>query len=296
LEDSCGDCGVKCGAHDIAFPKYCCSVAGKNTCTALGSTTHCDGCNSPCSGNTNTCCLLSPVTAGSDTFYGCRDTTRDINYCGPNCLDCTDPANGGANFLCCKGKCVFVDDTDLNCGCDDVRACSVGTGSVCCQPTVPPPALLALASQFTCTALQTMSNCGFCNNACGGPGTPACCPDDVMDPLSSGCTNLLTDMNNCGKCGRVCDALTEQCCSGECRSLYEMDNCGLCGRQCNAASQLCCGPGLPNCQNYLTSNTACGCPATPQNCQSLMAPPENHDGAYTCCKGKCFPTWENCMD
>jgi len=293
-ENSCGDCGVKCGDKDIAQPKYCCSGT-PNTCTTIGTTDNCNGCGDDCIaagtfGFAPACCMLGTVQAGAPTQFACKETYSDTNYCGAGCVDC---AQMGANFICCRGQCVFTDGTASACGCDANRPCA--TGNECCFPPVAPTPG-DLADWDICTPLQTTTDCSACGDFC--VGTTACCPT-MADPLRSTCQDLQSDPNNCGKCGRVCDATSEQCCSGECRSIFEMDNCGSCGNQCVISTELCCKDrfGNPDCAPYSNVPTMCGCPAPNfQDCTALIPPPENHDGSYTCCKGHCFPTWENCMD
>jgi hypothetical protein len=72
-----------------------------------------------------------------------------------------------------------------------------------------------------------------------------CCTD------SDTCTDLNTDVNNCGSCGRACrpnetcnvgvctcdgvscnDTATTQCCGNACISITDDMNCGACGNFC----------------------------------------------------------------
>ncbi|XP_044482876.1 protein GRIM REAPER [Mangifera indica] len=46
------------------------------------------------------------------------------------------------------------------------------------------------------------------------------------------CRNILSDMNNCGRCGVKCK-FGERCCNGRCTSVVYNDNhCGKCNRKC----------------------------------------------------------------
>ncbi|XP_047306977.1 protein GRIM REAPER-like [Impatiens glandulifera] len=46
------------------------------------------------------------------------------------------------------------------------------------------------------------------------------------------CRNVLSDRNNCGKCGKKCKQW-ERCCNGKCTNVgYNKSNCGKCGHKC----------------------------------------------------------------
>jgi hypothetical protein len=52
------------------------------------------------------------------------------------------------------------------------------------------------------------------------------------------CTDLLSDSNNCGACGRPCTS-GRTCCNAYCADLTTDDlNCGACGFLCDSLS--CC--------------------------------------------------------
>ncbi|XP_047307314.1 protein GRIM REAPER-like [Impatiens glandulifera] len=46
------------------------------------------------------------------------------------------------------------------------------------------------------------------------------------------CRNVLSDRNNCGKCGKKCKQC-ERCCKGKCTNVgNNKSNCGKCGHKC----------------------------------------------------------------
>src|SRR5579862_3013462 len=85
-----------------------------------------------------------------------------------------------------------------------------------------------------CAFLQTdINNCGFCGNSC--TGTATCCSGMCVDVLTTGA------INNCGKCGNVCTGINPTCCNGFCTDLSsDLANCGACLHSCGQG-QLCCG-------------------------------------------------------
>lgn len=126
--------------------------------------------------------------------------------------------------------------------------------------------------------------------------------------------NLLTDSNNCGKCGSVCPSngafgdlnMTTQCIGGQCRRLCssnsntdfvdcngqvddgcevdlrsDLDNCGACGRKCPEGTAACIN-GDCGCPSGLT---LCGCTGACSivNCVDL-AVNSSHCGA---CGNRC---------
>src|SRR6202035_5793672 len=95
---------------------------------------------------------------------------------------------------------------------------------------------------------------GTCKNL---PKNPCAAKPDTPDLCgANSCTDLLTDANNCGECGRVCPSgicTVGSCCdpksgtpdscpgaSGELCTNVDTDanNCGACGNQC-ATGQPC---------------------------------------------------------
>lgn len=155
-----------------------------------------------------------------DDSTGCEKQLDDINNCNACGASCSF-RNATAN--CILGECVLercnegFDDCnkDLTDGCE--------------------------------TSLDSTLNCGACNNTCTAPEngsvtcengvcTPGACDwgwescDDDPDTL---CETRIDTVENCGRCGRECDAKT----SNRCRSGYCV--CGYIGGQC-AFWQWCC--------------------------------------------------------
>ncbi len=100
---------------------------------------------------------------------------------------------------------------------------------------------------------------------------PDCCPEADMTICEDGCQFYLTDENNCGGCGNVCEwdqtceqgvcedicpGVGQQLCGETCEdTLNDVNNCGGCGNVCafdefcdnGACADICPGPGQEYC-------------------------------------------------
>jgi hypothetical protein len=130
--------------------------------------------------------------------------------------------------------CVDVSSDPAHCGACD-KSCNNGESCVMgmCQATPCPP---------ICSLNGNQCNGGMCQ--CNG-GTP-CTGGDFCCP--SGCTNRLSDPNNCGQCGRKCGT-NQLCCNGTCEDRGPR-HCVTCGDNCInccicGAQTTCGGVGEP---------------------------------------------------
>src|SRR5262249_49338832 len=144
---------------------------------------------------------------------------------------------------CCNGVCRNLVSDNQNCG-----TCA----NVCSLPAnARDPVCVARVCSFTC-------NSGFtkCGNVCCSPGTICC---------NGTCTNVLSDVRNCGLCGNVCPSPTNSTptCVG-----------GTCAFVCNS--------GFSKCGN------AC-CPSGPRHCDVAARSrcTRNADQVFNTCAGGC---------
>ncbi|CAK7327787.1 unnamed protein product [Dovyalis caffra] len=86
-------------------------------------------------------------------------------------------------------------------------------------------------SRFLASVIKKGAGCNaerynICNgvSANGGTSLLYCCKKH--------CRNVLSDKNNCGKCGNKCK-FGEFCCNGNCTTVfYNVNNCGKCNKKC----------------------------------------------------------------
>ncbi len=135
------------------------------------------------------------------------------------------------NSECCSD---FCDPFTGFCACPSgTVVCSI---SGQCVPACNPPFVF---NPDTCKCeCPTGLVCGGVN--CCAPGTTCC---------SSTCTNLNTDVQNCGACGHTCTApnATSACVNGTCRVLA-----------CNAGFGDCDGNPNNGCETALNTRANCG--------------------------------------
>jgi hypothetical protein len=93
-------------------------------------------------------------------------------------------------------------------------------------------------SLFTGTAARAnLAVASFCSLPCRWPSIgPNSCPATGFNgTIAPVCSNLTSDVNNCGSCGKSCgSAEGATCCRGNCtNSLTDENNCGGCGIKCS---------------------------------------------------------------
>jgi len=268
---SCGGCDLACStpqgttscAQGVCTPSCTPGVSGdcdgdvRNGCETQLTTDlrSCGRCGATCSNpNGSTSCVAGVCTPTCATGYA--DCNGDPND-GCETRTASDPAN-------CGGCGVACDTTFQVCasGSCQVSTCPAGSGD--CD-----------TNQSNCETdlTRTVSDCGFCNNACTvAHGTPSCsnstCAVASCDPgyadcdanAATGCeVALATTVSSCGRCGNACSNAhgSTTCTSGACAptcssgwgscdsnanngcetALNTLTNCGRCGNVCpNAMS------------------------------------------------------------
>jgi len=218
---NCGMCGKSCVMGELCQSGAC----------------HC-GSGNACKSD-EICCGSSCVKAIDDN-NNCGACGR---RCGPqelcdqgNCKCAAGPGCSGSEKCCpgysgAHGSCFDLSSDPQHCGacdktCTSLESCIMG---MCIQTSCAPDCALH------------MNQCvgGQCSCAGGAP-----CADTTC--CASGCTNLKTDRNNCGVCGRMCSGF-DLCCNGNC-VVNSGSNCGACGVSCGPLSACCFFNGNYNCR------------------------------------------------
>jgi hypothetical protein len=195
-----------------------------------------------CDGNPTDGCNVDDQT-DVDNCGACNDKCASANST-PSCTKgvCAYACNTG--FADCPGDQGCATDTAT-----DIKNC--GKCGTVCSTTNGTPSCVAGACQWACSAgfmhcetgntgcetdtNSSTSNCGACGNQCAQ--TPnvlnAGCTDGVCTPTcdpgfgdcgtahagqpGTGCsTDLNTDAQDCGSCGKVCKGGTKNCVAGLC--------------------------------------------------------------------------------
>jgi hypothetical protein len=235
-------------------------------------------------------CLDGKGNCDGDASNGCETNLKtDADHCGA----CDTPCSlKHASALCNGGKCVVDKCTApyVDCDGDPSNGCEVNT-------TTDP------------------LNCGGCGGVCSDiNGTPSCagskclitCTDgfaDCDDDRVNGCEiNTDKNVNNCGKCGNICDATSgaAKCTVGVCGVsnckaglgdcdtnptdcetdiTTSVDNCGGCGVTCVIPN------GVPACKASVCSVGSCNagyadCNGDPKDgCETNIATDTKNCGA-----------------
>lgn len=245
-DDNCGGCGIKC--LDPAKP--CVNHASVPACGCPGELLLC---NAPGFGrfcvsaqnddrNCGACGReCNPDGSGAErppnTYFGCVKGQCDVPKCEQMFLDCDgNPFNGCETFA--------LDDD--NCGaCGNVCAPGLACkGNRFGIPTCSCPGDQTYCPLFCmgdiclaghCTDLASdRENCGGCGHACRAPASvsqsASICSSGICqlqcnkgsadcngNPLDDCEVNTDSDPQNCGACGRACDAVAGQACvRGQC--------------------------------------------------------------------------------
>ena len=323
--NTCADEGAKCTGGKVCVGGKCvqntcsgdepdlCEITyengeKKNECRNVKSddADHCGVCNYVCANNP------TATATSSSCFNGvCQ------YECKPGYTKCSDNVTA-EGIICIKDEDLLSDGN--NCGgcgivCGEGKACANGkcVQNSCSGAT---PDLCVVDGQNTCknTHSTDADHCGACNYACvNNPATNATsslCEDGVCQyTCDSGYTNcggstasnikcvkttdMQTDGQNCGSCGKVCGAeeacvggkCVQNSCSGDnpdlcvvggqnvCRNVHssDADHCGACNYACadnpatNATSSVCqngvcqytCDSGYTNCGGVTAASINC---------------------------------------
>ncbi len=325
--NNCDGCGYVCPTGYTCVGSTCTAPASCNggpVCTGLEQC-----CKTGCTNidtDPNNCGKCGHACPSTDTCVG--GTCTPISSCngGPACTGLDQ---------CCSSGCTNVDSDPYNCGyCGNVCVYYGSCAGGVCQATCnggPACTGADTCCALGCTNIDTdPNNCSECGYACpngwscvyatctppaschGGPvcaGVDQCC--------ASGCTNIDTDPNNCGKCGYACPSTDAcvgavctppaschggpvctgalQCCASGCTNIdTDPNNCGYCGNVCpyggacaGAICQATCNGG-PACTG-IDQCCPSGCANTetdPKNCGYCGNACPN---SYTCSYGTCTP-------
>ena len=233
--NNCGTCGIACSPNHVPV----------RTCTAGVCTGACEPGWGDCDGNNQTdgcetSLLSDPAHCGSCP-NACPPVPNATVICAGGA--CAFTCNGQDND--CDGAADNGCETDistdaLNCGgcglaCSTnhvpVRTCGGGICTGACAPGWGDCNVNKLWDGCEADIASNPDNCGECGLACstnhvqvractGGVCTGACEPawgncDGIM--RTNGCeTNLNTDPDNCGSCGRTCGTI-HVCIMGQCQ-------------------------------------------------------------------------------
>jgi hypothetical protein len=159
-------------------------------------------------------CGLPLVECTSDAGAICANTTSDPNHCGSCTTGCTTADAGGMP--------PGTDNPDpgiFDGGYDGGPGWSLGAAA-CATSTcgIDCPDAMALCTDDICYDLQNHhDHCGTCATGCTATTQWCtqghCCGVDTAW-CTSACASILSDNDNCGACGHVCDAGT--CNGGVC--------------------------------------------------------------------------------
>ena len=179
------------------------------------------------------------------TWYICQDLGDQITepLCGEYlCSGFCCQANGGVPLRYCAGACVDAQTDMAHCGtcgnsCPEDAVCIGGQCKRCSQVVCEKPAGSQPDPEQNCQCVcppGTEDCCDVCvvsGQCCGCVSCPP--PRVCCDATTNLCTDLMTDVHNCGACGATC-AGTDSCVNGQCVSA------SACPPGCTSD---CCPPG-----------------------------------------------------
>ena len=321
--DNCGRCGNRCSAANAT-----------STCVAGACTFACNSGFADCDMMASNGCeadLNAPSTCGSCSARctGANGTpTCAMGACGIMC---------NAGFGNCDGNAANGCETNTNTSTTHCGMCGRG-----CSNSNGTPDCVAGACTITCLAgfgdCDTMvangcetitntdaNNCGRCGVRCAAGQScvrgvcTTVCPDTMC---GTACVDLMTNVSNCGMCGRVCTTANgtprcvgSTCGIATCNTGYancdsnaangcetnlqtDVGNCGACGNTCNFpnATAVCmggtcalgtCNRGFGNCDG----NAANGCETNLlgdiANCGTCSNRCNPANGTARCTTGAC---------
>lgn len=238
---NCGACGNACAAGSSCFKGKCGCPSGQIECPGPNGPEcvnpkvddgNCGGCGVVCDFQGGAC---SPLP--KHAYYGCAAGTCGHLKCGTYTADCN---NDLSNTTCKTSDGCEVEDltTDKNncggCGikCLGAEECvNEGNGFECAVPCARFGKSKCPNANPTCTDLLTdVFNCGGCNNACpnAGPNQVRSCNKGIC---AYACATGFADCN-----GNSADGC-------ETNLLTHAGNCGSCGNACDAAAGQPCVEG-----------------------------------------------------
>lgn len=252
--------GCAAGGNMALCPEGCPAAQDccAGTCVDLDDNTqNCGGCGLRCDPGL-TC------NNGTCSTSGCEGAQTNGNMCSNGTWLCGDRSACTGSTLCCvtagNGACIDEQTDRRHCG---------GCGNVC-QPGF-------LCDGGSCRAdTSCAGGCDtgeYCDNGQCRCGNSSACPTSSScvgnDPATRICADLMTDRNNCGQPGNVCNTASD-CCAGSCVDVTsDANNCGECGRACAGLNppniplvgQLC--PGAVAGRADTCVNRVCQCGTNP---------------------------------
>ena len=288
-QQQCSPAGTCASGFTCAADKKCYktgeTIGCKTTCT--GATPKCDTSNFTCVGClADSDCPAGDLCKGKTCLAGCSAAHMG---CGADAGSCD------VDMGVCRGC-----SGDSECPMATPR-CDSATGS--CQPCLPAkdncPSGQYCTAATTGHGYQCAMGCkidGDCASADGGAGTVYCCNHQ--------CSDVSSDANNCGACGKPCNpdggAGTLACCSAKCTDpSTDLNNCGGCNLACapkNAtgmcASSSCnvasCTTGFKDCDHLASTGCEINSLTDPMNCGACNNTcPTVANGMGGCAMGTC---------
>lgn len=259
---ACGETADRCTTGECACGSGAACTAGQTccagSCKSLDDIRSCGSCTNDCAASAGA--HVAALCANRQCAYQCAPT--DFQHCvGATSVPPT------ANVSC---------ETDTSSSVDSCGSCGHSCGPTTNTQTVTGSACVSSACRQTCAGQRLdcnsapedgceiafgLNNCGSCARVCmpGQNVTPSCSAggqcgfacnanfahcvgSTAVPPAELGAceTNLLTDKNNCGSCGRQC-AADQLCTGGNC--LCDNSLCGT-GQQCLASNRCGCDPSF----------------------------------------------------
>jgi hypothetical protein len=280
-----GTCTFTCngGAAD-------CDGDKTNGCEAsLASTTSCGSCGNNCVATVQNVTGIT-CNAGSCGFSGCAagwgdcdgnpangcetNLTNNISHCGTCAINCATQTVNATGISCGNGTCTYAScnagygDCDTN----KTNGCEVNTGT-----STTNCGACGRACNNTNVATLSCSG-GFCNSSCNsGFGN---CTEPSAPTADDGCeSNINSDANNCGACGRPCSTANV--------SGAPVCSLGLCASACVAGFSNCAEPVAPAVDDGCETHTQ----SDPNNCGGCFrACSGSNVSAKSCSNGLCTST------
>ncbi len=228
-----------------------------------------------CDGEVDESCPCDAPGSTRDC-YGGPAGTEGVGMCSAGTQVCEEETRqwgscGGDHRLPEPETCANSDQDD---DCDGVVDNILGVGDFCVEPEhkgICREGTLQCepgGSDLFCLTIMPNSRTEVCDGTEDNPGEDEDCDGQVDEGF-----DLSSDEQNCGACGRQCDA-TKTCCQGSCVDLdTDARFCGSCQNSCGA-SRICCGGECADTSSDVENCGGCGIVC---------------EGALSCC-GSCTNT------
>jgi hypothetical protein len=250
---NCGACNRKCSIDEVCVDSVCAPKCSADEELVNGK-----------------CLPKCPAGATRDSSGTCQCPSGEhlatgFNRCDPDCtgVQVNDPQTGAC--VCpvatqsCNGQCVDTLTDTNNCGtCGIVCPSGASCNSGSCQCTNANQEIVTINGQKQCAPkCPTGATRDPITGQCNCPSEQQVC--GVTDTSPGTCTDLQSDINNCGACSNVCTGGGQTCQSGSCQCPADKPN--LVNGQCTACSEgyTDCGDPLnPVCNNLQVDTRNCG--------------------------------------